>query len=240
MIKVKDLAVELSIKIGDPRADNGDGTLFFREDRLKYLTRGYGKLIRTLSMAMRKYRPSFVLPLIPFHLNIKTTVEGGTERPKSPYQFERPFISLDEVIVSRQTGQQPRKIFATSRLDPQNYNKVKFGLDPLNVASAEEGKENIFYTPMNGQLYLLPDDGQYVAIDAMGVEDITELKESDELPIEKLYVDMLITFAAIEAMNDLPNPQKVQLYRGELIDHVSVVSSYTNLLERNEGAKDNG
>ena len=236
MIKVKDLAIELSIKLGDPRTDAGDGTLFYSEDRLRYLSRGYGKLVRTLSMAMRKYKPGFVLPLIPFNKKPSLT---QLYLSLGPHTFEKPFIIIEEVIMTiAGSGKTPGKQILASRLAATNYNQVRFGLDETNKAS----KDNIFYTVMNNQLYILPDeaDSHYTAIDAMGIEDIEVFKIEDNVPIDRTYVDMLITFAAIEAMNDLPNSQKVQLYRGELIDQVSVIANYTNLMERNEGDIGNG
>jgi len=235
MIKVKDLAIELSIKLGDPRTDAGDGILFYSEDRLRYLSRGYGKLVRVLSMAMRKYKPGFVLPLIPFNLKGDPGNVGGGNLTKGPYTFDKPFITIEEVIVT--TAGKSSKKELTSKLVAANYNQAKFGLDETNKPSAS----NIFYTVMSNKLYILPDgDDLYKEIDAMGVEDIGVFKIEDNVPIDRTYVDMLITFAAIEAMNDLPNSQKVQLYRGELIDQVSVIANYTNLMERNEGDIGNG
>ena len=91
MVKVKDLAIELSIKLGDPRKDDGDGGLFFSVDRLSYLGRAYGKLIRTLSMAMRGYRPGFVLPLVPMVWEIPDPAPA--DGVYNPFIFEKPFIS---------------------------------------------------------------------------------------------------------------------------------------------------
>jgi hypothetical protein len=234
MLKVKDLAIELSIKLGDPRSDGGDGTLFWRTDKLRYIERAYGKLMRTLSMAMRKYKPNFVLPLIPITVPSKTLY--GTA---GPYYFTNPVINVNEVIVTRGKGIGTTLI--ASILAPANYNQVKFGLDEINKASAT----NIFYCLINGALYLLPDDKEYTRIEGMGIEDLTTLTyeidgKDTMIPIDKMYSDLLITLSAIEAMNDLPNPQKVQLYRGELIDHVSVIANYTNLMERREGDLGNG
>ena len=237
MLKVKDLAIELSIKLGDPRQDNGDGTLFWRNDRLRYIERGYGKLLRTLSMAMRKYKPNFVLPLVPIEWSRTLEVQ------KNPYVFTVPIINLEEVIVYRteEPGGEVGQTLMASKLDSSRFNQVKFDLDETNKASAS----NIFYTMIDNQLYLLPDDGKYQRINAMGIKDLTTLTYEVEniettIPIDKVYSDLLITLAAIEAMNDLPNPQKVQLYRGELIDHISVLANYTNLMERREGEKGNG
>lgn len=235
MLKVKDLAIELSIKLGDPRRDNGDGSLFWREDKLRYIERAYGKLIRTLSMAMRKYKPNFVLPLTPIF-----TITDVFNKP-SPYKFNVPIIDANEIIVSRGTGTNARKIVA-SVLKVDNYNQVLFDLDLINKAS----ETNIFYTLINGEIWLLPDDKKYTGIFGIVIKDLGTLTYDDgqghdtEIPIDKMYSDMLITLAAIEAMNDLPNPQKVGLYRQELIDHVSVIANYTNLMERREGESGNG
>jgi len=228
MILVKDIAKELSIKIGDPR-DDGDGIIFFREDRLRYISRSYGKLIRILSMAMRKYKPGFVLPLEPFDLKAP---KG--EAIKSPVPFTIPFISMEEVIIK--AGD---KRIVASNLDPKNYNQAKYGLNEIN--KPDIAKESVFYSVINNKLYLLPEDGKYTEVNAMGVADLpSELTVDTELPIDKVYADLLITLAAIEAMNDLPHPQKVGLYRQELLDQISVITAYTNLMERREGETGNG
>jgi len=230
MILVKDIAKELSIKIGDPR-DDGDGILFYREDRLRYISRSYGKLIRVLSMAMRKYKPGFVLPLEPFD------IEFSSEIPfKNPIPFKKPFVDMEEVIVK--IG---NKRILASKLDPKNYNQAKYGLNTINVPDA--ARESIFYSVIGNKLYILPETTQpkYSEINAMGVADLpSELTVDTELPIDKVYADLLITLAAIEAMNDLPHPQKVQLYRQELLDQISVITAYTNLMERREGETGNG
>ena len=236
MLKVKDLAVELSIKVGDARTDNGDGILFLREDRLRYIERAYGKLMRTLSMGMRKYKPNFVLPLTPMFVNPLDMLD----KP-SPYKLNVPVIAVEEVIVARGVGNALHRLLA-SKLAPQNYNQVAFGLDEVNKAT----ENNIFYVLINGVIYLLPNDEKYTGLFAMGVRDLQTLTYDDgegndtEIPIDKVYSDLLITLAAIEAMNDLPNPQKVGLYRQELIDHVSIIANYANLMERREGDTGNG
>lgn len=230
MILVKDIAKELSIKVGDPR-DDGDGTIFFREDRLRYISRSYGKLIRILSMAMRKYKPGFVLPLEPFN---KTFPGGPTGTFKNPVDFEKLFIEMAEVIVK--VGD---KRIVASNLDPKNYNQAKYGLNEINKPDISKG--SVFYSVINNKLYLLPEDGKYVEVNAMGVADLpAELTVDTKLPIDKVYADLLITLAAIEAMNDLPHPQKVGLYRQELLDQISVITAYTNLMERREGETGNG
>lgn len=239
MIKVKDLAIELSIKLGDSRRDNGDGILFWSEDRLRYIERGYAKLIRTLSMAMRKYKPQFVLPLVPFELSMTPTSQN-------PIKFDKPFIDLAEVIVAFAPPGGAEYTYATaSYLDPKNYNQTRFGLNEISKPSVE----NVYYTAINNGLYLLPQHNgasiKYAKIYAMGIEDLASLtytknSTDTEIPIDRAYADMIITFAAIEAMSDLPNPGKVNLYRQELIDQVSVAANYTNLMERNEGEVGNG
>lgn len=235
MILVKDIAKELSIKIGDPRNDGGDGTIFYSEDRLRYISRSYGKLIRILSMAMRKYKPGFVLPLEPF--DKKYDGDQGTEKFSNPVEFkDKPFIEIEEVVV--RINDKTTRVLA-SKLDPKNYNQAKYGLDTINQPSFE--KKNIFYSVINNKLYLLPETGKYLEINAMGVADLpTEITSETQLPIDKVYADLLITLAAIEAMNDLPHPQKVGLYRQELLDQISVITAYTNLMERREGEKGNG
>lgn len=234
MILVKDIAKELSIKIGDPRNDGGDGSIFFSEDRLRYISRSYGKLIRILSMAMRKYKPSFVLPLEPF--DKKYDSDQGTEKFANPVVFDKPFIEIEEVVV--RINDKTTRVLA-SKLDPKNYTQTKYGLDTTNKPDFE--KKNIFYSVINNKLYLLPGSGMYLEVNAMGVADLpSEIIPETELPIDKVYADLLITLAAIEAMNDLPHPQKVQLYRQELLDQISVITAYTNLMERREGEKGNG
>jgi len=230
MILVKDIAEELSIKIGDPRNDGGDGSIFYSKDRLRYISRSYGKLIRILSMAMRKYKPGFVLPLEPFD----TKYDG--KQFTNPVSFTNSFIEIEEVVV--RINDKTTRVLA-SKLDPKNYNQVKYGLDPINQPSFE--KKNIFYSVINNKLYLLPESGNYLEVNAMGVADLPlEITGDTELPIDKVYADLLITLAAIEAMNDLPHPQKVTLYRQELLDQISVITAYTNLMERREGEKGNG
>lgn len=228
MIKVSEIAKELSIKLGDPRVDNGDGIIFFGEDKLRYVSRAYGKLIRILSMAMRKYKPGFVLPLVP--------MESKAGDSSSTPTLNKPFIELEEVIVTLSDGKE--KVVA-SKLDPRNYNQTRFGLNTINKPSLE--KKNIFFCVINQKLYLLPEVAKYGIVYAMGVEDLpSELTLDYELPLDRTYADLLVTLAAIEAMNDLPNPQKVGLYRQELLDQISVITAYSNLMERREGETGNG
>jgi len=231
MVNVGDVARELAIKIGDKVSGDGDGTIFWSEDRMRYISRAYGKLMRILSMAMRKYKPDFVLPLVPINKKFKDPAFSN------PVSFEGvKLVDVKELIVTL-PGTAGKAI--ASRLDPANYNQTRFGLNEINKPDVT--KKSIFYSLIDSEIYILPDNGKYTEADVMAVVDLPDtLTVEDDLPIDKVYADLLITLAAIEAMNDLPHPQKVGLYRQELLDQVSVITAYTNLMERREGETGNG
>jgi hypothetical protein len=227
MIPVKTLDYELSVKIGDPKEDNGDGTLFHAINRLKYLKRAYGKLIRLLDLSMRKYKPNFSSPTVIFKkdlskVDIRELAKG--------ISFSTQFKVIDEVIIKYKT-----KWLQPSSLEPNHYLKTKYGLDEINKPSVEDGKENLFYSIIDNKIFILPEVEGYVEINAIGTEDFDEISLDTDLPITNDYADLFISLAAAEAMTDLPHPQKVQLYRQEVVDQISVLAAYTQIKERREG-----
>lgn len=228
MIAIKDLDYELSVKVGDPREDNGDGNLFHAIDRLKYLKRAYGKMLRLLDLSMRKYKPEFASPTVIFTKDLrKIDVSKGIE-------FDTQFREIDEVVIKYQAEGKDAKWLQFTHLEPNHYLKSKYNLDDINKPSLEEGKENVFYSIIDRKIFLLPVE-DYLEINAIGIADFDDLKIDGSLPITNDYVDLFISLAAAEAMSDLPHPQKVQLYRQEIVDQVSVLAAYTSIKERREG-----
>ena len=228
MIAIKDLDYELSVKVGDPREDNGDGNLFHAIDRLKYLKRAYGKMLRLLDLSMRNYKPEFASPTVIFEKDLdKVEIDKGIT-------FSTRFRKIHEIVVKYFIGDEGTWLQFT-HLDPNHYLKAKYGLDEVNKPSLEEGKENVFYSIIDNKIYLLPESSGYKEINAIGIADFDEFAINGNLPITNDYVDLFISLAAAEAMSDLPHPQKVQLYRQEIVDQVSVLAAYTAIKERREG-----
>src|SRR5690606_1797743 len=59
MIPVKQIDTDLSLKLGDPVNDNGDGAIWDKDQRLRYISRAYGRLCRNLQKIMIERQPGW-------------------------------------------------------------------------------------------------------------------------------------------------------------------------------------
>lgn len=245
MIKIEDLDYVLSLKIGDPVSDMGDGKIFDFDDRLKYLERAYARLLRILPKLMGKETPTFaktkniVLQSITDGMQVlgdAIEVKDGTER-----------IVLDDIeelyvqIQNARTTDDRSSTSAVSSIkaifiDPDKYLSVKNGNNDQYTPSVSK----VFYTFFNDLIYLLPrfssNTNKYTQIELTYKKDAPTLNRESEIPMSREYVDILVVMAANEAMQDIARGDKVNLYTGDLSGQLAILKGYSDKIEAREGS----
>ena len=257
MIKLSDLDESLSLKLGDPVSDNGDGKIFDWSDRVNYINRAYARLLRILPKLMGKETPEFA--------NIKQLVEqdveAGTQRTgvgiviKSNNE-EIIVQDVEEVFINVIGENSPPGAPATSAttstanfyysgsatfIDPDKYLSVKNGKNELYKPSFADKK--FFYTFLQGKIYMLPTlaSGGYSKISLVFKKDADAFVNGEDIVrITNEYIDILITMAANEGMQDLARQDKVNLYTGDLNNQLGVLKAYSDMILSKEGSNVNG
>lgn len=252
MITVKELDYSLSLKLGDPVADNGDGAIFDFEDRVKYLERAYARLIRILPKLMGTSTPMFASKKELIEQTVKDSEKSG--KGIKIYDGSGKEISIEEVeelyvkIVSTAGSSASSSSSSTptvydgaaTYIEPDKYLSVKNGKNDQYSPSVANGK--IFYTFLNDSIYLLPEvtNQKYSEIAIVFRKDSPTLKIDSNVPIPYEYVDLLITFAANEGMQDIARSDKVNIYTGDLSGQLNILKGYADKIESREGSNLNG
>lgn len=234
-MKLSEIDITLSIKLGDPVTENGDGSIFTKINRVKYIERAYARLKRILPKLMLKETPLFAK--IPIYE--KLTFNNDENKKGQEIITNRKTITIQELyaIIGGES-------FSASYINPNNYISVKNGKNSEYAPSIET--KEIYYTTINNSIYLLPQDekNRYEGIEIVYIPDSESISYSDlekvELNIPLDYIDLLITMAATEGMQDIARQDKVQLYNSDVVGQLNILTQYSNVSEQRKGADVSG
>lgn len=245
-ITVKELDKTLSLKLGDPVTDNGDGAIFHWDMRLKYLERAYGRILRTLPKLMRASTPLFAKGYKVTAKAFLPSTSGPTEEQKGNairISHDGDYVVIDDVkelyvitLVKGKAG-----YVKATHIDSDKYLSVK-------------NKENAQYTPsmtspyyafLDNAIYLLPTtagkpEEMYTGISLTYKQDAIKFTETTVVPIPNEYIDLLIVTAANEGMQDLARQDKVQLYSGDINNQLSILKGFADLQQSQQGSNLDG
>lgn len=246
MIKVKEADLILSLKVGDVVVAHDDGKQLSLEHRLRYLQRGYSRLIRSLRVLMREYAPLFA--------NVKRvrTQILDTDLEKTGIGIkiyndgtEITIEKIEELYLkaTSTTDDRTAKTFISNDIQctyisPDKYLSVK-----NNTNDMYDTTKNYFYTILSNEIYLLPilnGTLKYYQIELITLEDTATFGLEDTLLIPNEYIDLFITMAANEAMQDIGRADKVQLYLNDIIGQLTMLKGYADLKQQLKGSDING
>jgi len=235
MITIDKLDNELALKLGDPKGQNGDGAIFHSSTRLVYLANAIGRVYRVLPSIMRVYAPLFTSTLFKHDQDSTTSEEIILKNGDIRLSLE----NVKEVFISYKRDGKVTTSKATL-IEPEHYLSILHDESSAYDPSIEN--KNIYYTFLNHSIYVLPkyDKGIYVNISVIMSEDAPELSESSELKIPRKYKDVILTYAALEGMEDLGRTDKVQLYTGDINNQLSILKSFADFKTMKEGSEVNG
>ena len=242
MITILEADQSLSLKIGDPVNENGDGkqSLFDFEDRLRYLRRGYARLLRNLRILMREFAPTFANS----REVIEQEIDDDTQKSGVGIELKRDTTvitveKIDELFVTTTATSTEASPIQATYISPDKYLSVKNqGNDMYDTT------KGIFYTILSNKIYLLPiltiTTKFYSKVDAMILEDAITFDKDDTLSIPNDYVDLFITMAASEAMQDIARSDKVSLYANDINNQLSMLKAYADLKQQLKGSDTDG
>lgn len=247
MIKVEDIDYDLSLKLGDPVIDHGDGQNFHLMDRLKYLSRAYGRLLRNLEKLARDYQPHFSKQIEPVTLKLSKDNEmlGNAISPVpvtgSIRRVVEMYVRLNNTLVSSERGAekstQPSAWHLVTNVNEDIYLSVKNGKNDLYTPSYDT--KAFFYTVMGGLIYLLPEKAKgYSELSMVCQVDVVQLDLKSVINMSNDYRDLLIVMAANEGMQDLARADKVALYSRDIQNELQILGISTQKFEKDEGKLD--
>lgn len=215
-MKVSDLVDKLRYKLSDPEFDK-----FAVGLQVAYLERGYAKLTRLLSSVMRTQKPLFA-----YNLTDKTAETS----PKGIIGASG-ILSVKNLYVK---SSRDKEWVKPQKINPEDFIEALYQKGGVHTPSAS----NVVYTVLGSEIRLLPETTYSYHLLAEW-NTVTLTMETD-LNIPHQYIDLLLTIASLEGMQDLGAQDKVGIYQGELNYHLQVLGQYSTILEQREGRSING
>lgn len=237
-MKLKDLDIELSNKIGDPVVNNDDGAIFTKKQRIILIKNAYVRLIRTLSSLMRSYAPTFAKSKHILRVKLEREQQGG--KGIELYDKKGNRIIVDKISELFVRVVNSTQMIPVSRIDAYQYLTVKYGDNDIYSPSIEE--KRIYYAVLDNKIYLLPESNNdlYDEIEIVYKSSMPMFEElEDEVEIDAEFKDLLLEIAANEAMMDIGRSDKYQLYTSDINNQYQVLAQYADLLEKKEGSNIN-
>ena len=240
MVTVDEIDKSLSLKVGDYIDNNEDGNLFSWENRLRYIRRAYGRMIRAIRTLMKQYSPNFAISK-KYYSQLLTDSSMKRGLGIEILNESNNVITIEEIYelfinvknsVSLELPAVPETedtsiyIGTVRYITPDKYLSTKYQENDMYNT-----KDEYFYTILENKIYLLPilTNKQYYKVELICLEDVPELNKNDELNIPNSYIDLLVAMAALEAMEDLGRSDKVQLYTSEINNQLSILKGYADI-----------
>lgn len=233
-MKVKDLDYELSVKLGDPVTDNGEGETFTKEDRINYLRNGYSRLSRLLRILMRDYQPDF---------NKQRKIYKYENPDTAMFSFSIPaYISIDDVFLTVKYQASDKSYKTVTKqcayISSTSYLSKKYGVNQVSVPSYEG--DQYFYTIIDNKITFLPDSktGQVVSFEMIYLPDLVKWEDNEEVPITREYLDLLLDLACVFGMQDIARGDKVQLIESSVFENLKILGQWATYRKNTEGVKE--
>jgi hypothetical protein len=231
MFSLRELDNRLALKLGDVVTQNGAGQLFDLEQRINYISRAYGRLIRTLKHLMGNYSPSFAntTNYVKEQLNVNSEYWGY-------FNFDTKKIYIEKVLESYIIYED--KKYPIINIENNKWLSTVNGKNDLHTPNFNKGI--IYGTIMNNTYYVVPlyDPGMphYVEMLYNGSPKYFDKDDLDTpVNISSEYLDMLLTLAAAEGMADAARTDKFQMFVSDFNNQITSIAGYINLQIQLEG-----
>jgi hypothetical protein len=225
LTEVKSLDTELSIKIGDYVSDNGDGELFTQATRLKYIERAYNKTTRLLNLAMDKYAPEFAKRV--YTLEFKNVKNGEII-------FSSGYSTIEQVVVAYKIPDtQKGTVSVAMKSENTTYLTTAYGINAQKRPDIKNGL--IYYSIVNNKILLLP-VYDYDTCNILYRKDGEKIEDINaKIPFETNYIDLLLSFAAAEAMVDLGRGDKANAFYDDAYSQIKLLQTIAMTKKREAG-----
>lgn len=218
-VPIRELDYLLSIKLGDPVLDNGDGEVFDLIERFAYLEKAYNKTVRLLRVAMGIYAPIFAKK--------KYTKKIIFTKGESEFDLDS-YSEIEQVYVSYSLGNGKGSTALAMRSSEDSYLSTKYGLNSQKTPSFTE--KIIYYTIVDDKIKLLPEassngsNGYYSDATVLYLNDgIKVANVNSNLPIERNYIDLVLNFACVEGMLDINRNDKANAFLDDAFAQIKLL-----------------
>jgi len=216
---------DLSYKLGDVTAlGTEDGEIYSAELRLKYLSRAYGRMKRTLNAIF----PQTISKIFPDFYKV---AEETAILNNAIALDTADIYNIHDIYVKRDSDSAVGDTWLSYQANyilPENYFRVKYN-DSTDYYIPSETDGRFYYTVIDGNIKFLPESTTYTWYADLFYQN-NMLHDSYEgtldirIPYE--YADLLLTLAAQEAMYDTGDTRalnKAQVYGGDIQRQLSIL-----------------
>jgi hypothetical protein len=218
------LNIDLSYKIFDPiETAETNGQVFSSYLRKTYLSRAYGKLVRSLEIIydnMDEIVPDYYKLI---SISVADNLVGGSLS-----------YTLDSGFSYKAVYYRPNETTETKRakeIKPMEYLDYKAGIDSFFTPSYNQR----YWTIINDELKLLPEDPKmYNMLLFLAKKRSLFLQEDVDIELPTHYHDLLLVAAASEAMGDNGDINLMRVYQEEFVSGLALVARQHELERRRE------
>ena len=218
------LNIDLSYKIFDPiETAETNGQVFSSYLRKTYLSRAYGKLVRSLEIIydnMDEIVPDYYKLI---SISVADNLVGGSLS-----------YTLDSGFSYKAVYYRPNETTETKRakeIKPIEYLDYKAGVDSFFTPSYNQR----YWTIVNEELKLLPEDPKmYNMLLFLTKRRSFFLQDGIDIDLPTHYHDLLLAAAASEAMADNGDMNLMRVYQEELLTGLTLIAKQHELERRRE------
>lgn len=232
MFTVRELDNRLALKLGDPVTNNGAGELFDLEQRVNYLSRAYGRLVRTLKHIMGSYAPQFA-----------DTVKY-IEKPVGLSNKQWHEVSFNEDKIYLDKIEEAYFVFDEGEIKKKSIinipsNKWLSTINGENDLQKPDINKGIIYGTIIDNVYcIIPKVEAPIRVEML-YKSSTKYFDSnnmdEKINISSEYLDMLLTMAAAEGMADAARSDKFQMFVADVNNQITALNNYIAVQLQLEG-----
>jgi len=224
--------LDLAYKLQDPVtgatvaiAAATDGIRITADERLRYIIRGYRRLLRMVTL---------LYPRLINHIYHKfyKTIEATTQIDGTwELQDEDLYVEIFEVLGKETTQETYVRVQST---DPKDWLSVKQGVNVFYSPSLNN--RSYFWCIEDFKLTILPAVRYHVILKVR--EDVATLSEGGtvDLDIIQEYTDLLLSLACMEAYLDIGQPDMAKAYQTDVVNQLQLLTSKTQKMEQKDEA----
>ncbi len=234
MFTLRELDNRLALKLGDPVTNNGAGELFDLEQRVNYLSRAYGRIIRTLKHLMGSYSPQFADTLSYKVVNLTSQPDKGW----FSVDFNTMKVYLDKVTESYLIIENDKEVIKAPIINIPNIKWLSTINGENDLQKPDATKKIIYGTIIQNRYLITPliknaDKVEMLYYSSPEYFDSTNLDQNVNITAE--YLDLLLGMAASEGMADAARSDKFQMFIADINNQITAINNYITLQLQLEG-----
>jgi len=216
---------DLAYKLQDPvSTGTADGVRLSADERLRYILRGYRRLLRIITMLY----PVLIQKLFQRYYTTTTGTTNATGKITT-----LGYAEVFDIYCKEPTDEE---YFKADYVEPSLYWDIETGQNKFYEPDLND--DSYFWTRQDGNILILPAvelsyKVMYRADIATNVETTGQGGANDiDVPTE--HLDLLLALACAEAYTDIGQTDMVQLHKADLMEQLSILSNVSKQKEKDD------